>query len=92
MVAAALKDEQVCDVTAEAKDRCEQHDLAIYLLWIENSLYCLSKEPNQETPDNDDTAEGANYISSVVAIGVLQRGRLACQADRHEGDGKACNI
>ena len=52
----------------------------------------FNKEPNQKTPDYENTAHGANDISAVISVGVLQACGLSSRVDRHEGDYEAGNI
>jgi len=66
IVAAALQDEQVGDVAPQAEASNDEHELAIDFRRVQKAVNCLDQKPDQEAPNYNDTAEGANYISPMV--------------------------
>ena len=92
IIAAAVKNDDVEDVAAKAEDRSEEHDLAVDLSRSDQALYSLGKKPDKQAPDNHDAAEGANYISPVVAVGVFESGLLLRHPDGQERDHEASYV
>ena len=76
VVAAAVKDDQVRDVAAQAEDGSDQHYLSIDINRVDQSVNRLDQEPDQQPPNDRDTRQRANHVGSLVAIGVLERLRL----------------
>lgn len=65
-VAAALQDDQVEYVAPQAEARSDEHELAIDICRVQQAVNCLDQKPDQEAPNYNDTAEGANYIGAMV--------------------------
>lgn len=92
VVAAAKEDDQVEDVAAKAEARNYQHELAIDLGRVEQTVHSLDQKPYEQRPNDCDATECANNIRSLVSICVLQCCWFSRQVDSHEGNDEACNI
>ena len=84
VIAAAVENENVCDVATKSKTCNHKHELTIDVSRVEQSVDGLDQKPNQEAPNYNNTSEGANYICTMVAVRILQSCRFARQVNSQE--------
>lgn len=71
IVAAAIQDDDVEDVTAQAKNRRDKHDPAIDVSWAQQSFNRFGEKPYQEAPNDQYACKCTDDVCPMVPVRFL---------------------